>query len=76
MKITREKFIAATGSEPKQDDLERCNCDKAGQFTHTMCGWNEEFDLPQFMVGIIGYEVVKERRERLLEFKASLKEQT
>jgi hypothetical protein len=52
MKITREYFIARVGHEPINDDLERCNCDKAGTFGHWGCGWNEEHDLPQFMVGL------------------------
>lgn len=49
--ITREKFIEATGWEPKDDDLERCNCPAAGAIGHLFCGWNEKFDLPQFEVG-------------------------
>lgn len=52
--ITREIFIAATGREPENDDLERCNCPKAGQIGHWMCGWNEEKNLPQFEVGARG----------------------
>lgn len=50
MTITREKFIAATGFEPKDDDLERCNCDKAGQPTHTQCGWSHDADLPMYLL--------------------------
>lgn len=49
--ITREKFIAATGREPEQDDLERCNCRFAGDIMHRFCGWNEAHDKPQFEVG-------------------------
>ncbi len=49
--ITREKFIAATGREPVDDDLERCNCEHAGALLHSCCGWNELLDLPQFDVG-------------------------
>lgn len=49
--ITREKFIEAVGYEPDQDDLERCNCEKAGEFAHTCCGWNEKHNMPQFLIG-------------------------
>lgn len=46
--ITRAKFRKATGFPPEQDDLERCNCDKAGKIGHFMCGWDDERDLPRF----------------------------
>ncbi len=49
--ITRTDFVAHVGREPKDDDLERCNCPKAGQLGHQACGWDEETQLPVFMVG-------------------------
>ena len=52
MNITREKFVARVGREPEQDDLERCNCPQAGEIGHWCCGWNDERDLPQFIVGV------------------------
>lgn len=51
MKITRERFRAAVGREPQNDDLERCNCPKVGQIGHFMCGWNERLEMPVFFVG-------------------------
>lgn len=36
--ITEEMFIKAVGYPPIQDDLEQCNCQKAGEIGHTMCG--------------------------------------
>jgi len=48
-KITRKQFIAATGYEPENDDLERCNCPLAGQWMHSSCGWDHELNLPRFM---------------------------
>lgn len=48
--ITASMFEAATGDKPVNDDLERSNCDKAGQPGHFMCGWCEEENLPMFMV--------------------------
>ena len=49
--ITRERFVQATGFEPENDDLERCNCPKAGQAGHHHCGWNTTENLPCFMAG-------------------------
>jgi len=46
--ITRENFIEATGREPEQDDLERCNCDKAGEVGHMFCGWDYTLNKPVF----------------------------
>ena len=48
--ITREIFLAATGSEPKVDDLDRCNCSDAGKIGHFMCGWDAARNMPRFMV--------------------------
>jgi hypothetical protein len=47
--ITREKFMTALGFEPEQDDLERCNCEKAGQIGHSQCGWDESRNKPRFI---------------------------
>lgn len=51
--ITAEMFKKATGYDPVDDNLERCNCLEAGTFMHSCCGWNEEQNLPQFMVGTV-----------------------
>lgn len=48
--ISEAMFIACTGSEPQDDDLERCNCQKAGEFGHYFCGWNWEASRPRFEV--------------------------
>jgi hypothetical protein len=50
MTITAERFRAAVGSEPRLDDLQRCNCPQAGQFGHWYCGWCEDCDKPRFCV--------------------------
>lgn len=47
--ITSEMFKKATGFEDSQDDLERCNCEKAGEIGHSSCGWNYHKNLPMFM---------------------------
>ena len=49
--ITAQYFQEATGHEPVNDDLERCNCPKAGEEMHQQCGWNYSWNLPVFMVG-------------------------
>ena len=51
MNIDKYMFLAATGNPPVQDDLERCNCDKAGQFGHKCCGWCSEKNQPVFSCG-------------------------
>ena len=52
MNITAELFKQYVGREPEEDDLERCNCEKAGQtMGHSMCGWNSKVNLPVYMVG-------------------------
>ena len=47
--VSREKFIAATGHPPVNDDLKRCNCPDAGLAGHYFCGWCEECDKPRFI---------------------------
>jgi hypothetical protein len=47
--ITREHFIDATGRDPVNDDLDRCNCPYAGQMGHFLCGWDSGLELPVFM---------------------------
>ena len=54
MKITAEMFKKATGVDPEQDDLERCNCDKAGQTFHMMCGWDRKQNRPKFWPKQVG----------------------
>jgi hypothetical protein len=49
--ITEELFKQWVGREPQDDDLDRCNCSKAGQAGHGQCGWNNKQNLPVFMVG-------------------------
>lgn len=47
--ITAEQYEAATGHPPEHDDLERSNCDKAGQVGHFACGWDHDRNLPEFI---------------------------
>lgn len=49
MTITVKAFIAATGRKPVQDDMDRVNCERAGECGHMFCGWNTEKNLPRFM---------------------------
>lgn len=36
--MTQAEFKAATGRWPKEDDLERANCEQAGMAGHQACG--------------------------------------
>ena len=47
--ITAEEFHQVTGHVPKDDDLERCNCEELMEVGHQSCGWNEERQLPNWM---------------------------
>lgn len=53
MQITAEIFKAKVGSEPIQDDLQRCNCEFQGEFGHQQCGWCKTHDKPRFVCGCI-----------------------
>lgn len=50
MRITRKRFEAAVGRPPEDDDIARCNCPFAGMVGHSMCGWNQTLNMPNFMV--------------------------
>lgn len=39
--LTAKEFQQITGFAPRDDDLERANCDKVGQIGHFMCGMCE-----------------------------------
>lgn len=47
-KVNAEEFFKMTGRQPIQDDLERCNCPKAGDLGHFSCGICKEHNLPVF----------------------------
>ena len=45
-------YIRAVGCMPEDYDLESCNCLKAGEVAHDMCGWDEVREMPVFVPGI------------------------
>lgn len=49
--MNREQFITITGFEPVNDNLERANCDKAGQAGHISCGVCTGCGRPLFICG-------------------------
>ena len=51
MNITKEKFIECMKRDPELDDLDRCNCEKAGEIRHKDCGWCIMCDQPVFECG-------------------------
>lgn len=50
-KVTLEMFKKAMGRDPWNDDLERCNCPRAGEVGHWDCGWDEVANRPCFAGG-------------------------
>jgi len=63
--ITAEQFEEAVGRPPENDDLERCNCVRAGALGHMQCGWDKISNLPWFMAPAI--RMTDERRDYLRE---------
>jgi len=49
--ITAEEFEKRTGNPPADDDLQRANCSKAGQWGHFFCGWCVTHDRPRYVCG-------------------------
>lgn len=47
--ITTRRFTEIVGRPPIQDDLARCNCDRAGEPGHYSCGWDTILNVPFFM---------------------------
>ena len=58
--ITAKDFETATGCKPTDDDLERCNCPKAGKDFHVQCGWDLKRDMPNFILGVAPLDWPKE----------------
>lgn len=51
--MTAEEFEQRTGQAPRQDDLERVNCNTAGEVGHYLCGWCAKHDKPRFICGCL-----------------------
>ena len=51
--MTAEEFEKKVGRPPEHDDLERVNCQKAGETGHLQCGWCRKHDKPRFACGCI-----------------------
>jgi hypothetical protein len=47
--ITPEVFLVKTGRPPTGDDMDRVNCEEAGESGHHQCGWCDKHDKPRFM---------------------------
>ena len=58
--ITAKMFKAATGSAPKDDDLDRCNCPLAGREFHTNCGWDHDLRQPMFIANAIRLKMARD----------------
>lgn len=53
MKFTRQQFEEMVGNPPKDDDLERLNCDRPGEIGHLACGHCSHCNKPRFICGHI-----------------------
>lgn len=51
LEMSAEEFESIVGYAPVDDDLERCNCQRAGEIGHSSCGWNKKLNRPMFMGG-------------------------
>lgn len=49
--MNANEFREKVGHEPMMDDLERVNCEKAGEIGHWYCGWCDSCDMPRFQCG-------------------------
>jgi len=49
--LSYNTFKLRTGYPPVDDDLERVNCNKAGEPGHFYCGWCLQCNLPRFKCG-------------------------
>lgn len=63
MNITAQRFFAATGNWPVQDDLERANCNLRSSVDHTFCGWCEKHNMPRSQCGECMKAMVATSRE-------------
>lgn len=52
--VTASVYTHWFGHEPRQDDLQRVNCDKAGELGHFFCGMCLRHAAPRFMCGCPG----------------------
>lgn len=50
-RITKKQFVKMTGRKPENDDLERCNCNLAGNVGHFSCGICLKHKKPRFECG-------------------------
>jgi len=49
--LNKKEYKEKTGYDPKQDDLERVNCNLAGNIGHYYCGWCLDHNAPRFECG-------------------------
>ena len=47
--ITEAYFLIRVGRPACDDDLDLCNCARAGQTGHTRCGWDWATNKPRFI---------------------------
>ncbi len=61
--MTPDEFKARFGFEPRQDDVERAECPKAGTIGHAFCGVCPTHNSPRFFCGCTLWTVDKEEED-------------
>ena len=60
--MTAKEFELRVGLPPKQDDLDRVNCEKVGTPGHVQCGWCWTHNRPRFECGCLLFAIDMEKR--------------
>jgi len=68
---TNIDFKKMTGREPETDDLDRLNCEEAGNPGHRQCGYCRVHDKPRFECGCLDWEDGWPRRKRVISRKST-----
>lgn len=61
MEYTEQDYWGMTGFDPVQDDLERLNCNKAGEVAHNSCGYCLKHHKPRHVCGCLLMDGVHHR---------------
>lgn len=66
MKFTAQQFEEMTGFPAIEDDLERLNCDQAGEIGHGGCGFCPDHKKPRFVCGCFNMDKGRAKCKLLL----------
>lgn len=74
--MTRATFKQITGQHPKEDDLDRANCLRAGEVGHHSCGVCSNCSMPRFIgcdCAVMQEHASKQRRNKMAEYDKAAK---